>query len=244
VFQAVIVRTDPQSVAITTPVNATGLFGTDPQSGLLLPFQELGVAAQWEFSMPLAANQFDFSTLADVQITINYTALADPGYRAQVIRSLDGQVSQERPYSFVNDLPDQWYDLNNPFQTATPMTVQFTVAATDFPANLNDIRIQQVILSFARADGASFEIPVSSLLFFEGASTAAVGGAATTIGGIISTRRGNAASWIPMIGSTPFGTWQLTLPDTQVVRDWFTSQQITDILFDITYTAKTPPWPA
>jgi len=244
VFQTVVVRTDPQSVAITTPLNATGVLSTDPQSELLLPFQELGVAAQWEFSMPLAANQFDFSTLADVQITINYTALADPGYRAQVIRSLDGQVSQERPYSFVNDLPDQWYDLNNPFQTATPMTVQFTVAATDFPANLNDIRIQQVILSFARADGASFEIPVSSLLFFEGASTAAVGGAATTIGGIISTRRGNAASWIPMIGSTPFGTWQLTLPDTQVVRDWFTSQQITDILFDITYTAKTPPWPA
>ena len=244
VFQTVVVRTDPQSVAITTPVNATGVLSADPQSELLLPFQELGVAAQWEFSMPLAANQFDFSTLADVQITISYTALADPGYRAQVIRSLDGQVSQERPYSFVNDLPDQWYDLNNPFQTATPMTVQFTVAAADFPANLNDIRIQQVILYFARAAGASFEVPVSSLLFFEGASTAAVGGAATTIGGIISTRRGNAASWIPIIGNTPFGTWQLKLPDTQVVRDWFTGQQITDILFDITYTAEAPPWPA
>ena len=47
-----------------------------------------------------------------------------------------------------------------------------------------------------------------------------------------------------MIGRSPFGTWQLTLPDTQVVRDWFTGQQISDILLDITYTATTPPWPA
>ena len=30
VFQTVVVRTDPQSVAITTPVNATGVFSTDP----------------------------------------------------------------------------------------------------------------------------------------------------------------------------------------------------------------------
>ena len=114
----------------------------------------------------------------------------------------------------------------------------------DFPANLSDIRIQQVILYFARVAGATFEVTVSSLQFFEAGSPAAVGGAATSVGGVISTRSGNAASWIPMIGKSPFGTWQLTLPDTQVVRDWFTGQQITDILFDITYTASTPPWPA
>ena len=244
VFQTVIVRTDPQSVAITTPVNATGLFGTDPQSGLLLPFQELGVAAQWQFSMPLAANQFDFSTLADVQITFNYTALADPGYRAQVIQSLGGQVSQERPYSFVNDLPDQWYDLNNPAQTPTPMTVTFDIAATDFPANLSDIRSSRSSCTLPARPGRPSRSRSARCSSSRRGSTAAVGGAATSVNGIISTRSGNAASWIPMIGRSPFGTWQLTLPDTQVVRDWFTGQQITDILLDITYTAATPSWPA
>jgi hypothetical protein len=244
VFQMVTVRTDPQSIAITTPIAATGVFAADPQAGLLLPFQDLGVATQWQFELPLAGNQFDFSTLADVQIAISYTALADPGYRAQVIRSLDGQVSQERPYSLVNDLPDQWYDLNNPDQTPTPMSVQFQVAATDFPANLSSIEIRQVLLYFAIAAGQTFEVSVSSLQFTEAGSLAAVGGAATTIGGAISTRRGNAPAWIPVIGKSPFGTWQLTLPDTAEVRGWFTSQLITDILFDISYTAATPPWPA
>jgi hypothetical protein len=244
VFQTVPVQTGPQSIAITTPANATGVLSPDPQSGLLLPFQGMGVGAQWQLTMPLPANPWDFSTLADVQLTISYTALASPQYRPQVIASLNGQVSQDRPYSFVNDLPDQWYELNNPAQTATPMTVQFQVAATDFPANLSDIRIQQLTLVFALAEGANFEVAVDSLQFFLGGSTAAVGGAATTVGGVISTRRGNAASWIPIIGASPFGTWQLSLPDTQIVQDWFTSQQITDILFDITYSASTPPWPA
>ncbi len=243
VFQTVPVQTGPQSIAITTPTNATGVLNPDPQSGLLFPFQGMGVAAQWEYAMPLPANPWDFSTLADVQVTIAYTALASPQYQAQVIAALAGQVSQERPYSFVNDLPDQWYDLNNPAQTATPMTVQFQVAATDFPPNLTDIRIQQLTLAFALAEGASFEVAVQSLQFFEGDTTAAVGGAATTVGGVISTRQGNAAAWIPIIGSSPIGTWQLALADTQIVQDWFSGQQITDILFDITYSASTPSWP-
>jgi pSer/pThr/pTyr-binding forkhead associated (FHA) protein len=243
-FQTVTVRTDPQSVAITTPVGATGVFTPDPQATLLLPFQDLGVATQWKLSVPLASNQFDFASLADAQMTFSYTAIDDPGYRAQVIQSLNGQISQERPYSFVNDLPDAWYDLNNPDQTPTPMTVQFDVAAGDLPANLAQIQIQQIVLYFTRTPGQIFEIDVNALQFFPAGSPVAIGGAATTIGGVISTRRGNAPAWTPMIGSSPFGTWQLTLPDTAEVRGWFTGGLITDILFDITYTAQTPAWPA
>jgi len=56
------------------------------------------------------------------------------------------------------------------------MTVQFTTAATDFPPNLSDIRIAQVLLYFSRADGSTFEVPVDALRFAEGASTSSVGG--------------------------------------------------------------------
>jgi hypothetical protein len=243
VFQKIVVRRDPQSVALTSPSNATGVFTLDPQPNLLLPFQGLGVEAQWEFSMPKAANQFDYSSLADVLISVDYTALADPDYRIQVLRQLSDQTSAERPFSFRNDLADQWYDLHNPDQTATPMSVQFSVARSDFPANIDDIRIQQVLLYFSRADGETSEIAVSALRFAEGVSTSTVGGAAKTVNGVISTRRGNATSWMPMIGKTPFGNWQLILPNTEVVRNWFVNDTIDDILFDITYSARTPPYP-
>ena len=243
VFQKVVVSRTPQSIAITSPTNATGVFAVDPQSNLLLPFQGLGVETQWQFSMPQAANPFDYTTLADVQITISYTALDSPDYRVQILRALDNQFSADQAYSFVDDLADEWYDLNNPDQTATPMSVQFTTARTDFPPNLSNIRIEQVVLYFSRAAGASFEVSVSALRFAENAGSSAVGGAATTINGVISTRSGNAASWIPMIGKTPFGNWQFTLPNTDVVRAWFTQEMITDILLVITYSAQTPPYP-
>src|SRR5262249_40850231 len=150
-------------------------------------------------------NQFDYRTLADVLMSIEYTALNSSDYRAEVLRALDGGLSAERPFSFRNELADQWYDLNNPDETATPLTVQFTTARSDFPPNLNDFRIRQVLLYFSREEGAAFEVAVSAFQFSEGGSTSTVGGAATSIDGVISTRRGNASSWIPMIGKAPFG---------------------------------------
>jgi hypothetical protein len=243
VFQTTIVRRDPQSVALTSPTNATGVFAMDPQSNLLFPFQGLGVEAQWEFSMPKGSNQFDYSTLADVLISIDYTALNSPDYRAQVLPTLGDGISAERPFSFRNDLADQWYDLNNPDQTATPMTVQFTTSRGDFPPNLSDFRIEQVLLYFSRANGATFEVSVKALQFAEGASTSTIGGAATSINGVISTRRGNASSWILMIGKTPFGNWQLSLPNAEVMRNRIANGDIQDILFVITYSAQTGGWP-
>jgi len=54
--------------------------------------------------MAKSANPFDYTTLADVQISIDYTALDSPDYRVQVLRQLNNQTSADRPYSFSNDL--------------------------------------------------------------------------------------------------------------------------------------------
>jgi hypothetical protein len=121
------------------------------------------------------------------------------------------------------------------------MSVQFNTSASDYPPNLSNIQIQQVLLYFSRSDGASFEVAVSAFQFTEGTSTSTVGGSATTTNGIISTRGGNGFSWLPMIGKQPFGTWQLTLPNTATLRNWFTQGQIEDILLVITYSGDTPP---
>ena len=68
--------------------------------------------------MPRAANLFDFQTIADVLLTIEYTALDSFDYRQQVIQSFRPSVSAERPYSFRQHFADAWYDLHNPDQTA------------------------------------------------------------------------------------------------------------------------------
>ena len=102
VFQTQIVRRDPESIALSSPRDATGLFDLEPQGEMLLPFEGLGVDARWELRMPKPANLFDYRTLADVLLTIDYTALDSVEYREQVIQTLDRPVSADRPFSFRN----------------------------------------------------------------------------------------------------------------------------------------------
>jgi len=243
-FQSVVVRRDRESVALTSTRDATGLFDLSPQSvDMLLPFEAMGVDTTWEFRMPKAANLFDYRSLADVLITIEYTALNSVDYTQQVIQRLSSTLSADRPFSFRNELADQWYDLHNPDPTAASITVSFNTNRDDFSPNIEDVRIQQVVLYFSQANGQLFEVQVSHLYFTQQGCNAPLGGAATTVDGIISTRSGNAESWMTMIGKIPFGTWELALPNTDDVNNLFKNEVIDDILFVITYSGRTPAWP-
>jgi hypothetical protein len=251
VFQETIVRRDPEMVALTSPINATGVFELDTQSEMLLPFESMGVDTSWELQLPKAANPFDFNTIADVLVTIEYTALNSFDYRQQVIQRIDRKISSDRSFSFRQHFPDAWYDLNNPeiFEEQKQMVVRFESVRGEFPPNVEDLKIQQTVLYLARKDGLFFEIQVAHLHFTEKGGNQFVGGGATSIDGIISTRRGNAASWKPMIGKAPFGEWELSFQSNDAVknkeiRDRFKNEEIEDILFVMTYSGRTPEWPA
>src|SRR5262249_44398765 len=161
IFQTVPIRRDPEFVALSSPMNSTGLFELEPQSDMLLPVEGNGVDSTWEFRMPKAANLFDYRTIADVLITIEYTALNSFDYYHQVIQTLRPTLSADRPFSFRNQFADQWYDLHNPDLSKTPMNIQFITRREDFPPNLDAVKIQQVVLYFARADDRTFEIAVN-----------------------------------------------------------------------------------
>jgi hypothetical protein len=245
VFQTVLVRRPPEQVALSSPRESTGLFQEmDAQPELLRPFESLGVDTHWELRMPRAANPIDPSTIADVLVTIEYTALDSFDYRQQVIQALRPTVSANRPFSFRQQFADQWYDLNNPEQTATPMTVSFKTVREDFPSNVENLRIQQIILYFARANGKGFEVPVTSLRFSEQGGDGPVGGGAVSIDGMINTLNGNGASWAAIQGKSPMGQWELVLPKTGEMKNHFKDSEIQDILFVITYSGRTPDWPA
>lgn len=243
-FQTLRVRRDLESVALTAPRDASGLFDLQPQPEKLFPFEGMGAAAQWEFRLPKAANLFDYNSIADVLFTVDYTALDSFDYRRQVLREMDDRFSADRPFSFRQEFADQWYDLNNPELTDTPMVVTFGTRREDFAPNLDRLRIQHVTLYFARSDGEAAEVPITHLNFTEQGSTDTAGGEATSLDGIVSTRRANGSLWRTMMGKMPIGDWELALPDTPELRARFTDEEIEDILLVITYSGRTPPWPA
>jgi Tc toxin complex TcA C-terminal TcB-binding domain len=252
-FQMVSVTRQPQAVALTSPANSSGQFVdlADTQSGMLLPFENLGVDTVWEFTMPRAANPIDYSTIADVLLTIDYTALDSADYRAQVVRQLDSTVSADRAYSFQQQFPDSWYELNNPDPSATHTSVSFQTMIGDFPPNVQNLSIDQILLYFVPGDGAAFPIQPTLTLTPPGDGTeASVGGTVSSppdgnpLGTVFSTRRGNASAWMPMIGMSPAGSWTLDVPNMSNGQNVFQTEQVKDILFVITYNGNTPAWPS
>jgi hypothetical protein len=244
-FQTITVRRPPEIVSLSSPANASGLFELQELPEMLLPFEGQGVATSWEFALPKAANLFDFSTIADVLVTIDYTALSSFDYKQQVVQILNARrtVSQDRAFSFRYQFADAWYDLHNPELTSRPMSVAFETVREDFPPNLDNVAIEQVTLYFSRKLGQNIEFETVDLRL-EQSGGGRLGGVTRTDNGVISTRAGNGASWLGMRDSTPFGTWQLTLPNTEQVSQWFKDGNVNDILLIITYAGRLPEWPA
>jgi hypothetical protein len=239
-LQTVVVRRDPQQVALTSAQNATGVFDLDPQPELLMPFEGLGVETHWELRMPKAANPFDFNSVADILVSIDYTALHSYDHAERVMQELGREASYDRSLSFTRELPDAWQALTKPKKGAA-MTARFKTTSADFAPNLSDPRIEHITLLFTLSDGPALTISVDHLRLIP-AGRPAVGGGGSTTDGLISTRRSNA-NWNLLQGEEPIGDWELAMPNTPAARRWFTDGRITDILFIVTYSGQTPAWP-
>jgi len=243
-FDTVTLRRQPESIAFTSPTNATGLFDLEPESGLLLPFEGMGVDTVWQLELPKAANPFDYRTIADVLLTIKYTALDSAEYRQQVVRELDRRFSGDRSFSVRNQFPDAWYELNNP-ETVEPerrMRVALPLTAADFPPHIEDLRVEHLSLFAVRADALADELAVTSLSHTSGGQTVTAA-EVTTTGGIISTRRPAGAAWRVHLGLSPAGDWELRLADNELVRSWFRNGLIEDLVLVLTLAGTTPAWP-
>jgi hypothetical protein len=243
-FQTQILRRPPETLSLSTPYNSTGLFDLQQSTDMTLPFEGLGVATSFEFSMPKAANPFDYASIADLLVTMDYTALHSFDYRDQLIQRLNSNLtrSADRAYSFRGDFADAWYDLNNPDQSATPMSVSFETETGDFPPNMKSLKIAQVALYLARTTGSKLEISTADLRL-EPTDGGSLGGACTTVNGLISTRGANGGAWLSLVDANPAGTWRLALPNTPDMRSRFQNEEITDILLVITFNGTLLPWP-
>ena len=254
-FREETVSRNPESIALSSPFQSSGLFNLDSRDDLLLPFEGLGVATDWIFELPRAANSFDYRTIADVLITIDYTALDSPVYRQHVIQKLGTNVSLDRSFSFRHQFADAWYDLNNPDlvqDPQKPMAVTFATGKEDFPPNLGDLSIEHVSLFLARKSGVTEEVELDlkfTRTVNDGSPAGPSGGAVVTSDGVASTRQDTFDTWDNIQGE-PFGEWSLAFEDDpddpakQKMRNLLKKGFVEDILFIITFSGKAADWPA
>jgi hypothetical protein len=258
-FQTVTIRRDPETVALSNPIDATGVFDPDTSEGMYLPFEGNGLDSTWELRLPLPANHFDRITLSDVLVTYEYLCLSNYDYGQAVIKRLAPDVSADLALSVRNSFPDAWYDLNNPdlLDAAARWVLRVEVTAKDCPPNLTNHRLKNIALRFGGDDAAikSFSVYGIKRTDPSGQVTQANAGAARAVDGNISTRNGSGVLWQRLVGAsaagvrpTPFGTWEINLQsanpaDNQALRNALAGGGLSDILIVLTYSADTPPWP-
>jgi hypothetical protein len=226
-------------------VSANGLFELEPEGTMLAPFEGMGVDAIWQLALPKPANPIDYRTIADVLLTIEYTALESPDYRQRVIRSLDPAISVDRSFSARNQFPDVWYDLNNPDTVEPAMRMRAVLPMTrdDFPPHVADLTVAHLTLFVVHTDRFTDELSVLSMRHTVAGHTTDAG-EVRTVGGIAGTRRPGAAPWQVFLDAEPAGTWELQFEDTAPVRSAFTQDAVQDIVLVFTLGGTTPPWPA
>ena len=155
-FVPVLLSRSPEAIAFTSPLNATGLFEMEPENGLLLPFEGMGLEAVWQLELPKPANPFDYRTIVDVLLTIDYTALHSYDYRQQVLRDQDRDFHGDRALSIRDQFPDVWYELSNPdtvVDAASRMRATLPLRREDFPPHVEGLAVEALTLSVSARRG-------------------------------------------------------------------------------------------
>lgn len=243
----------PESIAISSPYSATGLFELRQDDPMLLPFEGSGVATSWHLEMPKGANRFDYDTIADILVTIRYTALEDKSYREKVLADMGqdelGYVATEavRYFSLRDEFPDQWYYFNNPSLTTytgqnaviNPFTMAVDIAENDFVPNEHERKIKKVTLAASISDNyAEDETIIPMTLQFVPLSGAKTGEVTIDIQDAI-------ASTEEMNGRRPYGKWILKLDTSDTsnkliypTQERVDTSKIENLLLIIEYQAK------
>ncbi|MFE1797715.1 LamG-like jellyroll fold domain-containing protein [Streptomyces sp. NPDC059517] len=262
VFRPITLTRPPETVAYTSPVNATGVFELDPQPELKYFFEDQPVDTTWQLRLPRPANPIDPRSIAEVLVTIEYTALHDADYARQVRAALPQRQRTTLGLSIRDTFPDAWYTLveGDPAQPGRVVPVSLPVTSADFPPNMDSIRAEALTLLVIRAgerDEDTPEIAVDHLHLVRGERRIR-GGAATAVRDIISTRLG-ATTWLPLTDPparvaapgkdphpwdpAPTGVWELALSNELETRDALRSGAITDLVLVLSYRGDLPPWP-
>ena len=115
-----------QSIATSGGRNDTGLFELSFRDERRLPFEGVGAVSLWRVELPANVRQFDYDTISDVILHVNYTALeGGEGFKqlrekqltaglnelAEVLSGEAGATGLYRAFSFRHEFPDEWHRL-------------------------------------------------------------------------------------------------------------------------------------
>jgi hypothetical protein len=126
-----------QSIATSSAQDDSGMFQLDFRDERFLPFEGAGAVSTWQLTLPKTTNAFDFSTITDTILKVQYTA-RDGG---QTLGWLAAQANPKPPsdeivrmFDAEHDYPNEWYAFSHPTDpNATTFTMALGIGPERFP---------------------------------------------------------------------------------------------------------------
>jgi len=133
-------------------------------------FEGSGAVSTWHYQLPPASNQFEFSAIEDLRISLRYSALnGGAAYQRQVQQALAGQ--SYRAALMLNLLlayPDNWQAFYQDRQDPGRQTLRFDLADTLFPPHVSHLQVNEVTLSLVIASGLKLSVSASFMCLSAG----------------------------------------------------------------------------
>jgi peptidoglycan hydrolase-like protein with peptidoglycan-binding domain len=105
------------SIATSHAQNDSGMFELNFNDERYLPFEGAGVISDWQISMPIENNYFDFASLSDVILHIRYTSRAGGGELTSTANeNMRTKLPNEtaRLFSIRHEFSSEWHRFLNP----------------------------------------------------------------------------------------------------------------------------------
>ena len=156
------------SIATSHAQNDGGMFELNFNDERYLPFEGLGVVSEWLVELPKENNYFDFASLSDAILHLNYTARNGGATLAgKAMTHLDTMLpaNTARLFDLRHEFPNEWHLFKNPAAGASPELV-FNVKTEHYPffarPKLGILQIKQADLWVLGTDNLTADIKVTS----------------------------------------------------------------------------------
>jgi hypothetical protein len=140
-----------QSIATSSANNDSGLFQLNFRDDRYLPFEGAGAISDWRLELPKQFRQFDYNTISDVIIHLQYTA-RDGGesFKQEVVQKLqeekiqlgDEQEDLMQMFSAKHEFPREWHQFLHPIATADSQKLELALTPERFPFQFRSQTIQ------------------------------------------------------------------------------------------------------
>ncbi len=138
-------NTPVKAIATSNAQNDRGMFDFSFRDERYLPFEGAGAISDWQLELTTEEElrQFDYSTINDVILTINYTARENGGLFKEAATDYIKDYLQNaadlndqpllRMYPMSQEFPTEWYRFLNPDAAGAEQLFQFSLSTERFP---------------------------------------------------------------------------------------------------------------